>query len=140
MPPYRLVIPRPIHEELLDHARAEWPNECCGLLSGTVTAGRGEVRALHRLGNELASPVAYRSEPRSMFAAMKAMRAAGTDVVAVYHSHPVAPPVPSLHDLRQNYSEHVVNLIVGLTTVPPTVRGWRLRESDYEPAEFDVTG
>lgn len=140
MPPFRLVIPRPIFEELLDHARTDWPNECCGLLSGTVTAVRGEVRALHRLVNELASQTAYRSEPRSMFAAMKAMRAAGTDVVAVYHSHPVAPPVPSLHDLRQNYCDGVMNLIVGLTTVPPTVRGWWLRESDYEPAEFDVTG
>lgn len=140
MPPYRLVIPRPIFDDLLTHARAAWPNECCGLLSGTVTAGRAEVHALHRLVNELASPVAYRSEPRSMFAAVKAMRAARTDVVAVYHSHPAAPPVPSRSDLRQNYSEGVVNLIVGLATDPPAVRGWWLRETGYEPAEFDLTG
>lgn len=140
MPPFRLVIPRAIFEELIAHARADSPNECCGLLSGIETAGRGEVRELHRLVNELASPVEFRSEPRSHFLAMKAMRAAGTDVLAVYHSHPTAPPVPSRLDLLRNYSERVVNLIVGLTPAGADVRGWGLTESRYEPAEFDVTG
>ncbi|QEL18985.1 M67 family metallopeptidase [Limnoglobus roseus] len=138
MPPFRLVIPRPVFEEMLSHARADRPNECCGLLAGVVEANVGRVRKLHRLVNELASPVAFRSESRSLFAAMKAMRQAGTDVLAVYHSHPLSDPIPSRHDLAQNYSERVVNLIVGLVPEPPDVRAWWLNGTGYSAAEWRV--
>lgn len=138
MPPFRLVIPRPVYDEVLAHARTECPNECCGLLAGVLEGEIGRVRVAHRLVNELASPVAFRSEPRSLFAAMRAMRAAGTDVLAVYHSHPTSDPVPSRHDLAQNYSERVVNLIVGLAAGSPDVRAWWLTAAGYSVAEWGV--
>lgn len=140
MPPFRLVIPRAIFEEMLAHARAERPLECCGLLAGVIADGRGLVRSRHRLVNELASATAFRSEPRAMFAAMKAMRAAGTDVLAVYHSHPTAPPIPSRRDLEENYSPAVVNLILGFAADPPDVRGWWLRADGFDRADWELTG
>jgi proteasome lid subunit RPN8/RPN11 len=138
MPPFRLVIPRPVFEEMLAHARAERPLECCGLLAGCVEGDRGIVRARFPLVNELASATAFRSEPRAMFAAMKAMRALGTDVLAVYHSHPASPPVPSRRDLEQNYSPGVVNVIIGLAADPPEVRGWWLRADGFDAADWEV--
>lgn len=134
----RLVIPRPIFDAMLAHAAAELPAECCGLLAGRVEDGVGVVTDRFPLVNELASPTEFVSDAASMFAAHKAMRAAGADVLAVYHSHPTSAPIPSRRDLERNYSESVVNLIVGLAGESPEVRGWWLTATGYREADWRV--
>ncbi len=138
MAPFRLRIPRPIHEEMLARAVAELPRECCGLLAGTVVDGVGEVCAIFPLVNELRSATEFVSESRGLFAAMKAMRTDGVDVLAVYHSHPASAPEPSRLDRERNYSEAVVNLIVGFPNGEPEVRGWWLTATAAREAEWSV--
>jgi proteasome lid subunit RPN8/RPN11 len=88
--------------------------------------------------NAAASPVEYLSDGRSMFEADRDMRRRGLEVLAVYHSHPTSPPVPSKKDRAMNYSPDVVNFILSLTTTPPTVRGWWLTAESYREAEWSV--
>ena len=66
------------------------------------------------------------------------MMAHNLDVVAVFHSHPTAPAVPSRKDLARNYSEDVVNFIISLLTDPPSVRGWWLTATDFHEAEWEI--
>jgi proteasome lid subunit RPN8/RPN11 len=134
-----LRIPAPLYDGMLAQALAERPLECCGLLAGVVADGVGEVVERYPLANSAASPVEYVSDPRSMFAAMRDMRARNLDVLAVYHSHPTSLPVPSQTDLARNYSEDVANLIISLTTTPPTARAWWLTDADYREAEWERT-
>lgn len=136
--PFRLVIPRAIHDAVLAHARADLPAECCGLLAGTVAAGVGRVTQHLPLVNALTSPTEYESEPRSMFAAHKAMRSAGTDILAVYHSHPASDPIPSRRDRERSYDDQVVNLIIGLRRAEPEVRGWWLTAEGPHEAIWEV--
>ena len=135
---FHLRVPRPIFDAMLAHAKAALPAECCGLLAGTVADGLGRVTLHLPLVNALASPTEYESEPRSMLAAHKAMRASGTDVLAVYHSHPTSDPVPSKRDRERNYGEQVVNLIIGLRGAEPDVRGWWLTAEAAREAKWDV--
>ena len=136
--PFQLVIPPAIYDAMLAHARAELPAECCGLLAGTIEAGAGRVRQHLPLVNALTSPTEYESEPRSMFTAHKAMRAAGTDILAVYHSHPTSDPVPSRRDRERSYDDQVVNLIIGLGRAEPEVRGWWLAADQAREAAWEV--
>jgi proteasome lid subunit RPN8/RPN11 len=140
--PFHLLLPRILLEEMVAHALSENPNECCGLLAGIVEDGEGgkvgRVDRRYPLVNAAASPVEFESDSRNMFAAVKDMRTLGIDVLAVYHSHPASPPVPSRKDLARNYSPDVVNLIVSLTTQPPTVRGWWLTDVDYREASWET--
>ena len=135
---FRLVIPRPLYEAMLTHARAELPAECCGLLAGTIEGDIGRVTDHFPLVNALSSPTEYESESRSRFAAHKAMRANGTEILAVYHSHPSSDPIPSRRDLERNYSEMVVNLIIGLKAAEPDVRAWWLMEDGAQEALWEV--
>src|SRR4051794_11260944 len=105
--PFRLVVPRDVLEKTVAQALSERPNECCGLLAGHMDGDVARVVAVCPLVNALASPVEYESEPRSMFAAYRDYTSKGLDVLAVYHSHPTSPPVPSKKDLARNYSEDV---------------------------------
>jgi proteasome lid subunit RPN8/RPN11 len=136
--PFRLVIPRAIYDAMLSHARADLPAECCGLLAGTVAASVGRVTQHLPLVNALTSPTEYESEPRSMFAAHKAMRAAGTDILVVYHSHPTTDPIPSDRDRERSYDDQVVNLIIGLRRPDPDVRGWWLTAVGTREATWEI--
>lgn len=83
------------------------------------------------LDNELQSQTRFRSSAESSFRAYKAMRAASLDILAVVHSHPTSPPVPSETDLAENpFGDVVPWLIVGF----PAGEGrlWRLAETEAE--------
>jgi|SRR5579884_3256399 len=134
--PFRLVVPQLLLAEVVAQARQEQPNECCGLLAGVVDGGVGRVVVRYALVNALASPTRFESEPRGLFEAYRDMRRRDVELLAVYHSHPTSPPLPSRIDLEQSCGPNVVNLIVSLTTEPPAVRGWWLTESDYGEAEW----
>lgn len=137
MDPFRLHLPQPILEAMFAHARAALPNECVGFLAGTIAAGVGTASQCLPLVNELASPTEFLTEPRSVFAAFRAMRAAGTELLAIYHSHPTSPPVPSKRDVEQNtYGPNFAWVIIGLAGTEPEVRAWWLGESDVREAHF----
>jgi len=136
---YKLLVPRQIFEATVQQAVLELPNECCGLLAGIMT-DHGIARVSHRfpLFNVRHSPVAYDGDEKDLFIAFKAMRAENIDLLAVYHSHPTSPPVPSRTDCARNAcGEDMVHLIISLETGQPQVRAWRLSESSFEEAEWE---
>jgi proteasome lid subunit RPN8/RPN11 len=159
-----LKIPRRFYEEMVAQAVSELPNECCGLLAGTIHPSPatthhspltthhspltthhsffiGQVERRYPLVNAAASPVEYLSDPKSLFVAVRDMNLRGIDILAVYHSHPASDPVPSRTDLDRNYSPEVMNLIISLKSPQdPRVRAWWLGADNYREAEWAVTG
>jgi proteasome lid subunit RPN8/RPN11 len=73
-----------------------------------------------------------------MLDALKAMRVTGTEVLAIYHSHPTSAPVPSRKDIERNsWGVSVVHLIVGLGGVEPEIRAWWLTDDGYTEAIWE---
>src|SRR5262245_56619999 len=108
---FRLQVPETLLAAMVAQARAELPNECCGLLAGTLAPGDpplGQVADRYPLVNALASPTEFESEAYSLLAAHKDLRNRGLEVLAIYHSHPTSMPVPSKVDLARNYWPGVV--------------------------------
>lgn len=138
--PFELLLPAALLRQLVEHAQRELPAECCGLLAGVVQAGQGIVSQVLPLVNLLQAPDEFESEPRSLLAAHRHMRATGTDILAVYHSHPTSAPIPSRKDRERNYSESVVTLIVGCATEPPEVRCWWLTAATHREAAWRIGG
>ena len=136
--PFRLLLPRALYEAMVGQARAELPNECCGFLAGTIADGVGRVTKRYPLVNEAASPVRYACEGRSLFDAHKDMRRLGIELLAIYHSHPTAAPVPSKTDLAMAFWPEAMSLIISLVEAEPVVRGWWLTETDCTPAEWET--
>lgn len=119
----RLSVPRPIYDAIVGQSREELPNECCGLLAGTSD---GKVSQRFPLVNSAASSTRFESSPESMLSAMKHIREAKLEVLAVYHSHPSTPPVPSRIDKALNSDSGVLTVIVSMATDPPEVSAWNL--------------
>lgn len=117
-----LQIPALIYEEMVAHARAELPNECVGMLLGDA---RGVACDYIPLVNELQSPTRFLTEARSMLRAEKRRRELGSEVLAIFHSHPTSEPMPSKYDIADHYSSGVMCLILSLVE-EPKLAGWWL--------------
>jgi proteasome lid subunit RPN8/RPN11 len=139
---FRLVVPRPLYEEMLDQARAELPNECCGILAGKIVAlgdqHIGQVARRYPLVNALASPVEYNADVKGLFQAERDMRALKIDTLAIYHSHPTTHPVPSKTDRERLYSEQIMCMIISLQSAEPVVRAWWLTPASHREAEWEL--
>jgi proteasome lid subunit RPN8/RPN11 len=143
--PFRLLLPRELHDAMLAQALAERPNECCGILAGTwepAAAGqprRAIARRRYPLGNEAASPSEYLAAPSDLCHAFRDLHAQGLEHLAIYHSHPTTEPVPSRTDLERNYyGPEVMFLIISLKGESPTLRAWWLDENSYREAEWEL--
>lgn len=126
-PYFSLAIPDLVRAELLAHAEAERPLECCGILAGAA----GIVTKRFPIRNDLASPTEYLTNARDLLDAMRTMRGEGLETMAIYHSHPAGDAVPSRTDLERNtWGESVVHLIVG----KDAIRAWWLLADRFDEA------
>ena len=89
-------ISRSLVEEVVAHARAEAPNECCGMISSRD----GEAVAVHRARNAQASPLRYEIDGRDQFRILEEIERQGLQLGAIYHSHTRSDPVPSQTDIN----------------------------------------
>jgi [CysO sulfur-carrier protein]-S-L-cysteine hydrolase len=124
-----VVIPDSVRQELIEHARAEAPNEACGLL-----AFRDGVAERYLPGeNELASPYRFKLKPRDPNDFF--LEDEGYEV-AVFHSHPNDSAVPSRTDLANiGLWEKQPYFILALET--GELRGWRIESGRAD--ELEVT-
>jgi len=124
--------------EIISHARETSPHECCGLIGGNDA----RTQTVYPLRNVAADPlVTYEAAPEELFAAQRAMREGGQQLLAIYHSHPRSKdPQPSETDIRLAYYPSAVYFIVGLGDEEPCLRAFRIseREGRWERAEYQV--
>ena len=115
-------------EELMRHARAELPNEACGLLSGSLASGRA-IR-FHPARNVEASPLRYNVHPEDLVRITFAIEDAREDLVAIFHSHTRSAAVPSATDRRTAMYPDPFYLLASLSDpeAPPAraLRAWRI--------------
>jgi proteasome lid subunit RPN8/RPN11 len=115
-------IPREIVDEIVKQAKAELPNEACGLL-----AGKGiEVQSRFALTNADASPEHFTFIPAQQFQVLRSARAEGLDIIANYHSHPATPARPSQEDIRLAFDPNILYVIVSLADITPVVKAYRI--------------
>jgi proteasome lid subunit RPN8/RPN11 len=119
-----VVIPAGIRSELAEHARAEEPNEACGVVlfrdgvAERYVAGRNVAASPYRFELDL--------DPETWF-----LEDDGYEL-AVFHSHHSSPPRPSRTDVEN------IGLWAGRPYLIYTVRtdelaGWRIRDGSIEP-------
>ena len=121
-------IRRAVLDEIVAHARADAPQECCGLLLGS----EGEIEERVAAANLRRSAVAFLVDPADHFAAIRTARARGRAVIGAYHSHPGSPAVPSPTDIAEANDPAFVHVIVSLAASEADVRAYRIRGGQVE--------
>jgi proteasome lid subunit RPN8/RPN11 len=89
-------------EQIIDHAREETPNECCGVVAVAQTSAGAPARAMEvrRARNLHASPKRFEIDGKDVLRAINEFDDAGWEIGAIYHSHTHTAPYPSQTDIN----------------------------------------
>ena len=124
-----LTLPEAVARAMLDHARAELPNEACGLVSGALATGLAV--AYHPARNSEHSPLRYTVDPDDLLRITLEIESAGGDLVGIFHSHTHTPAVPSATDLRAAMYPEPFYILASLadpdSAPEDALRAWRIR-------------
>ncbi len=127
-------IPRSLFDEMVAHAQADAPNECCGM----IASRDGEAMELHRAENAAASPLRYEIDGAEQYRIQMAIDDAGFDLGAIYHSHTRSAPYPSQTDVNLAFYPEALYVIVGLAGGEPDVRAYEIRDGQVQDAELTI--
>jgi proteasome lid subunit RPN8/RPN11 len=92
-----LTIPRTLYDQIVAHARADHPDEACGVLVGPAGSDRPE-RFIAMMNAER-SPTFYRFDSAEQFRVWREMDEADEEPVVIYHSHTATEAYPSRTDI-----------------------------------------
>jgi proteasome lid subunit RPN8/RPN11 len=93
-----LTIERAIVDKIIAHARADHPDEACGVVAGAHGSDRPE-RCIP-MENAERSPTFYRFDSMEQFRVWREMDDQDEEPVVIYHSHTATEAYPSRTDIQ----------------------------------------
>ncbi len=93
-----LVIREDLVEAMIAHARADHPDEACGVLAGPEGSDIPERHIA--MVNAERSPTFYRFDSQEQFKVWRAMEESSEEPVVIYHSHTATEAYPSRTDVN----------------------------------------
>lgn len=129
-------IAQSLIDEMVAHALADLPNECCGMVGGSD----GEASVVIPVANAAASPLRFEMDPQGQYDALKQIEEGGGELLAIYHSHTKSAAYPSQTDVNQAVSwPDAIWVIVSLEDPDaPDVKGYWLKDLKIADAELVV--
>ncbi|MCY4072389.1 MAG: M67 family metallopeptidase [Chloroflexi bacterium] len=126
-------IPHRVASIIVDDARAQVPNEACGLIAGDGKTIQSAI-PLSNVASSKGSSFSF--EPNEQLGALKSLDAENLVWMGVYHSHPNSAAIPSTADLEGASDHGLLQLIVSLKKSKPELQLWRVGASGVTPLEL----
>jgi len=130
-----LRIPVQIVDAIVAHARADHPDEACGIVAGPV--GSDRPSRVVQMTNAERSPTFYRFDSGEQLRLYRQLDAADEEVVVVYHSHTATEAYPSRTDISYA-GEPQAHYVLASTREPDTQEFRSFRIIDGVVTEEDV--
>jgi proteasome lid subunit RPN8/RPN11 len=128
-------IKQALYDQMVAHAQAEAPNECCGM----VATRDGEAVEVHAAVNAAASPLRYEIDGAEQYRIQMAIDDADLELGAIYHSHTRSAPYPSQTDINLAFYPDALYVIVGLASGDqPLVKAYTIRDGQVEEALLQI--
>jgi proteasome lid subunit RPN8/RPN11 len=131
-----LTISRELHDKIISHARADHPDEACGVIAGPADSDKPE--RFISMQNAERSPTFYRFDSREQLRVWREMDDRDEEPVVIYHSHTATEAYPSRTDISYA-SEPQAHYVLVSTRDPGTAEFRSYRIIDGEVTEEPVT-
>ena len=133
-----LKISRIEYERIRRHAQETYPNECCGVLLGTMDEGARAVAATARCNNTRAASDWFNIDPREIVRIQRQAAEKGQDIIGFYHSHPDDAAQWSQSDLREAHWLGCSYVIASVRQgTPHELNSFLLAGADEEHKRFE---
>ena len=130
-----LTISRSLYDKIVAHARADHPDEACGVIAGPAGSDRPE--RFIAMDNAERSPTFYRFDSAEQFRVWREMDDNDEEPVVIYHSHTATEAYPSRTDITYA-SEPGAHYLLVSTRDAETVEVRSYRIVDGEVTEEEV--
>jgi [CysO sulfur-carrier protein]-S-L-cysteine hydrolase len=136
-----LKISRAHIDAMVAHARADHPDEACGVIAGP--AGSDDPVRLIPMTNADRSPTFFRFDPTEQLKLYREMDDADEEIVVVYHSHTATAAYPSRTDIAYAAEPQAHYLLVSTAECGPgegpvEVRSYRILDGVVTEEPIDV--
>ena len=126
-------------DEMIEHAKEEDPNECCGILVGTSNT----VTQVHKITNDAKSPYRYVMNSQQQLDVLLDCDKNHLDMLAFYHSHTHSEAYPSDTDIRMAVQSGWLDIIYILISFEnksaPVVKSYLINENSEISEEIIET-
>jgi proteasome lid subunit RPN8/RPN11 len=120
-------------DQIVEHARREAPNECCGL----IAVRDGSAYEVVEATNIEASPFRFNVDSKTLLDVYR-IEDEGGRLGAIYHSHTRSEPYPSQTDIAFSRNWPGVEwVIVGLAGDAPEIRVFAIEDGDVQERELE---
>jgi len=131
-----LTIARGLYDQIAAHARADHPDEACGVLAGPAGSDRPE--RFIAMTNAARSPTFYEFDSTEQFRVWTEMDERDEEPVVIYHSHTATEAYPSRTDISYA-NEPGAHYVLVSTRDPGELEFRSFRISGGQVAEEPVT-
>jgi proteasome lid subunit RPN8/RPN11 len=146
--PASVVLPRAIREAIVAQARAEQPNEACGIILGAEWAGvGGRAIRYEPCRNKAASPYRYEVHAQDLYRLTVAADDHDQVFWGIVHSHTHTPARPSPTDIGLAFYPDALYLLVSLSpdeadpsTGAESLRAWRILDGVVHEVAITIEG
>ncbi len=145
-------------QQIETHAQQTYPEECCGLLLGTIARDHQRVIEVRETDNDwtptmiegfehrpssdhqsLSRKNRFSIAPYVLLQVQKEIRDRNLNIIGIYHSHPDHPAIPSAFDREiawPDYSYLIASLRQGKVTA---IKSWKLQENQkFKPEKIKI--
>ena len=132
-----LTIPKDLHDKIVAHARADHPDEACGVLAGPAGSDRPE--RFIPMTNAARSPTFYEFDSTEQFRVWRDMDERDEEPVVIYHSHTATEAYPSRTDISYA-NEPGAHYVLVSTREPGSAefRSYRIRAGEVTEEPVNV--
>ncbi|MEO1431669.1 MAG: M67 family metallopeptidase [Cyanobacteria bacterium J06633_8] len=139
---------------ILNHAKADYPEECCGVILGTTSNDTKTVVEIVptdnawnlETGNNFSDSDLnhskkrrYTISPQDMFEIQKSSRERKLNIIGIFHSHPDYRAIPSEFDRKYAWQEYSYIIVSVQKGQPSDVFSWVLDDnSQFQQEEIRV--
>jgi len=124
--------------KIIKQAKDEFPNECCGFLSGTKSCDTINIKKVYPLTNLDKSSEHFSMDPKEQFNTIKIIRGESMVFIGNYHSHPYTPSRPSEEDIRLAYDPNIIYGILSLEKEEPVFNLFKINKLGVTKLEYQV--
>jgi proteasome lid subunit RPN8/RPN11 len=135
-----LEISQNFVDAIIAQSRAEYPDECCGVILGPT--GSGKAERLKPMINAAHSPTFYEFDSKDLLALYREIDDNDEEIVVIYHSHTETEARPSRTDIAYA-SEPLAHYVLVSTReeIAPAIefRSFRIIDGVVTEEEVSIT-
>jgi [CysO sulfur-carrier protein]-S-L-cysteine hydrolase len=132
-----LTISRALVERIIEHARADHPDEACGVIAGPDGSDT-PVRFIPML-NAARSPTFYEFDSGEYFRVWREMDDNDEEAVVIYHSHTATEAYPSRTDISYAGWPQAHYVLVSTREERTEFRSYRIIDGSVTEEPVDIT-